>query len=164
MVLILSYWIHMAATVVWIGGLFFQAAILPSAAAQNLSTSQQATLMESVRRRFNPLAGLSLVLLIVTGLVQMTANDNYVGLLATNNPWSISIFAKHMAIGLMVVLGIFQTWWLQPNLARSIMLQATSSADEGKMQSLISRNYFLTRINFLAALLVLFLTALARTA
>ena len=166
MVLTLSFWIHMAATVVWIGGLFFQAAILPAASAKILSTSQQAALMESIRRRFNPLAGLSLALLIVTGLIQMAANENYNGLLATNNPWGLSIFAKHVAIGLMVLLGIVQTWWLQPNLTRSVLLQAVSSTsiEDDNLGSLVKRNQLLTRINFLVALLVLFLTAAARTA
>jgi len=164
MVLTLAFWIHMAATVVWVGGLFFQAVILPAASAQILSTSQQAALLESIRRRFNPLAGLSLALLIATGLVQMTANDNYNDLFATNNPWGLSIFAKHVAIGMMVLLGILQTWWLQPGLARSVLLQAASPADEHSIHSLLKRNQLLTRINFLVALLVLFLTAVARTA
>jgi len=122
--------------------------------------------MESIHRRFNPLAGLSLALLIATGLVQMTANDNYNGLFATNNPWGLSIFAKHVAIGLMVLLGIVQTWWLQPNLARSVLLQsATSKATEDKsLLPLVKRNQLLTRVNFMVAILVLFLTAAARTA
>lgn len=164
MILTLAFWIHMAATVVWIGGLFFQAAILPASAAKILSISQQAALMESIRRRFNPLAALSLALLVATGLVQMTANVNYNGLLTIDNTWGLSIVAKHVAIGFMVLVGIVQTWWLQPSLTRAVFLQSVSPTDEHSLQSLLKRNQLLTRVNFSVALLVLLLTSVARTA
>src|SRR3972149_3791825 len=100
----------MAATVVWIGGLTFQTIILAPA----LDGSPE--LLERLRRRFEPLAWLSLAVLIGTGLFQMSASPNYTGLLSIRNGWSAAILAKHLVIGLMLVLASIQTWWIQPRL------------------------------------------------
>lgn len=150
--LALAFWLHMAATVVWIGGLFYQSVVLAPALA---SVEDPAALLERLQKRFQPLAWLSLAVLVGTGLVQMSANANYEGLLSIANPWSQAIFAKHLAIGLMLLVAAYQTWVLQPRLAREAMLGAA----EG------SRRRFarLAQINLVLGILVLGLTALART-
>lgn len=150
--LALAFWLHMAATIVWIGGLFFQSVVLAPALSE---ISQRAALLERLQRRFQPLAWLSLAVLIGTGLVQMSANPNYQGLLSIGNPWSRAIFAKHLAIGLMFGVAGYQTWVLQPRIARQAMVGATDD----------SRRRFnrLAHVNLALGLLVLGLTALART-
>ncbi len=150
--LALAFWLHMAATVVWIGGLFYQSVVLAPALSK---VENPAALLELLRRRFQPLAWLSLAVLVGTGLVQMSANDNYQGLLSIANSWSQAIFAKHLAIGLMLAMAAYQTWVLQPRLAREAML----GADEGSRR----RYGRLAQLNLLLGILVLGLTAIART-
>ncbi len=156
--LALAYWLHMAATVVWIGGLTFQSIIL----APMLQPSPE--LFERIRRRFEPLAWLSLAVLIATGLTQMSANSHYTGFLSISNAWSRAILAKHMVIGLMLALASVQTWWLQPRLARQLIVAARSSAEPAEAARLRRRQLRLLQLQTLLSLVVLGLTAAARSA
>ena len=158
-----AYWLHMAATVVWIGGLFFQAAILHPALDGSASNDEALRLLRSVRRRFQPLSWLSLAVLFGTGLMQMSANPNYEGLLGLGNRWAAAIFVKHLAILLMVGAAAVQTWVLHPRLERSLMSRRRANSDDWDTQS-ARLDARLTAVNLALALIVLALTAVARTA
>ncbi len=157
--LTLAFWLHMAATVVWIGGLFYQAAVLSPALTRHLSARDQAALLGSLQRRFQPLAWLSLAVLVVTGLVQMSGNPNYQGLLSVENRWAAAILAKHLVILLMVGAAAYQTWVVQPHLARTLLRVEGEQAERP-----LAGPRRLNRLNLALALLTLGLTALARTA
>jgi putative copper export protein len=148
----------MAATVVWIGGLTFQTIIL----MPTLDGSPE--LLERLRRRFEPLAWLSLAVLIVTGLFQMSASPNYTGLLSIRNGWSTAILAKHLVIGLMLVLASIQTWWIQPRLARLVLIAARTSPEPAGVAVLRRRQVRLLRLQTVLSVVVLALTAAARSA
>ncbi|HET7010211.1 MAG TPA: CopD family protein [Anaerolineales bacterium] len=154
--LAIAYWLHMAATVVWVGGLVFQSAILAP------SLPPDSDLLERVRRRFEPLAWLSLAVLIGTGLIQMSASPNYSGLLSIRNGWSAAILAKHAAIGVMVLAAAYQTWAVQPRLARlQLALAAGLGTPETKL--LLRRRRALLNLQTATSVLVLALTAIARS-
>jgi uncharacterized membrane protein len=156
--LTLAYWLHMAATVVWIGGLTFQTLILTPA------LDGFPEVLERLRRRFEPLAWLSLAVLIGTGLLQMSASPNYTGLLSIRNGWSAAILAKHLVIGLMLVLASIQTWWIQPRLARLVLIAARSPQQPADIAVLRRRQFRLLRLQTVLSVVVLALTAAARSA
>ena len=156
--LTLAFWLHMAASVVWIGGLFFQALVLPPALRK---LPERGQILEALRRRFQPLAWLSLAVLIGTGLTQMAANPNYTGVLSFENAWSRAILAKHLALGLMVAVAVYQTWVIQPALVRMAILEAhTPQASHGP---LLRRQDRVARLNLALGIAVLAFTAIART-
>jgi uncharacterized membrane protein len=162
--LVISYWLHMAATVTWIGGLFFQSIVIPvSLSSGKLDLRQQASLLEAIRKRFEPIAWLSLFILVGTGLVQMSANPSYVGLLALSGRWATALFAKHVAVGLMVVVAAAQTWVIQPRINRLILQMAKAEADSEEAKPLLKRQKTLHQLNFILAILVLGFTAIARS-
>lgn len=156
----IAYWLHMVATVVWVGGLFFQAVVLAPALQRSLSPEDNANLLGRLRRRFVPLAWLSLAVLIATGLTQMSGNPNYEGFIQIHNRWSVAILAKHAVIGAMVLAAGYQTWVLAPRLERAAWKRATSEADAEADGRSYQR---LTAVNIGLALIVLALTAIART-
>lgn len=156
-----AYWLHMAATVVWIGGIFFQATVLHPALDGSVSADQALRLLRRVRGRFQPLSWLSLAVLVGTGLMQMSASPNYEGVLGLGNRWATAIFAKHVAIALMVGVAALQTWVLHPRLERALLTKSEDSDESGRTAQLDVR---LTHINLILSLLVLAFTALARTA
>ena len=162
-VLVIAYWLHMAATVAWIGGLFFQALVLPSSFSRNLGIDQQAKLMESIRKRFEPIAWLSLFILIGTGLTQMTANPQYEGLLSISNQWASAILIKHVAIAFLVIVAGAQTWVIQPRLNRHLIRLAQSKANSDEIKQTLNRQKALTQVNMILSLIVLALTAVARS-
>jgi uncharacterized membrane protein len=155
-----AYWLHMAATVIWIGGLFFQAAVLAPALRSPLHSEGAGDLLGRLRRRFTPLAWLCLAVLIATGLTQMSGNPNYQGFIQITNRWSAAILAKHIVIALMVLAAAYQTWILSPRLERAAW-QRTVGRSSATDASAFRR---LTSINLALAIVVLALTAIARTA
>lgn len=160
--LALAYWLHMLATIVWVGGLATMALVAWPGARKVLGPGPQLeALVSDWQRRFNPLAWLSLAVLVGTGLMQMSANPNYDGLLTVTNPWSAAILAKHIAIAGMVVIGGYLNWSIQPALARAALLAAHGRSD-AEAQALRRREAALTRLNLAGGVLVLALTALAR--
>lgn len=163
-VLTVAFWVHMAATVAWIGGLFFQAFVLNPI----LSNSHQPELWEDVlrgmRRRFEPIAWLSLGALAVTGLIQMEANSHYQGFLTVGNLWAQAILLKHISIALMVAAAAYQTWFLQPRLERALLLRAKRPDASTPYEGSVESQARLTQANVVLSLIVLALTAIARTA
>jgi uncharacterized membrane protein len=94
------------ATVVWIGGLVTMALVVWPGLRRALGDDEAlARTVEAIDRRFRPLANLSLIVLILTGLVQMNANKNYKGFLNFDNLWAQAILLKHVAIIGMIVVG-----------------------------------------------------------
>jgi uncharacterized membrane protein len=159
-----AYWLHMGATIVWIGGIFFQAAVLTPALSSASPSEDRARLLESVRRRFDPLAWLSLAVLIATGLTQMSASPNYMGFLAIDNLWSAAILSKHLVIGAMILVASYQTWVLYPQMSRMMLARAARAEvgpSAGRLGALQGRS---TWLNLILAVVVLALTAVARTA
>lgn len=157
----LAFWLHMLATVAWIGGLVALVILVLPAARRTLTPDSYALLLEQIQRRLDPLAWLSLAVLLVTGLFQLSANPNYEGFLNFSNRWAISILIKHILFIGMIGISAYLTWGVLPALRRIAMLQAKGmeTVDAEKLQK---RETFLLRINLILGLLILGFTALAR--
>ncbi len=157
----ITYWLHMLATVVWIGGLSALALLVLPAAQRTLSEEAYADLLADVQRRLDPLGWFCLALLVGTGLFQMSANPNYAGFLTIDNTWATAILGKHILFGVMVILSGYLTWGLFPRLRRVALRQARGQEvlGAGRLQR---QNLLLLRLNLALAVLVLALTALAR--
>lgn len=160
-----AYWLHMAATVVWIGGLVFQGLILmPTLGAPSLRPHAP-RILRAVRRRFEPLAWLSLAVLIGTGLIQMSASPRYTGLLSVENRWSVAILGKHVFVFVMLALAAYQTWFIQPRLERAHWVGDVLDPAATPMPQpiwLLRSAGRAVAWNLLLSLAVLALTALAR--
>jgi uncharacterized membrane protein len=158
-ILALSYWIHLLATIVWLGGMALLALVaLPALQQGSLATNQWAAL----QRRFTPWVNASLVLLLVTGFVQMTNDPNYEGFLHVGSLWAQAILVKHIAVGAMIVIGVYVQWRLHPAMDRLVVLaekRPTIAAEEEGQ--LMQRERRLLWLNFACAIAVLFFTAVA---
>jgi len=167
--LTLTYWLHMLATVVWIGGLSALSIFLLPAARGSLDAGAYSRLLEGVQRRLDPLGWLSLAVLVGTGLFQMSASPNYQGFLAVNNPWAVAILLKHAVFAIMTVVSAYLTWGLLPRLRR-LALRSLKAPDKAETEGLHQQEALLlarqeqrlVRLNLLLGILVLALTALAR--
>lgn len=153
----------MLATVVWVGALAVLTILLIPIGRKNLTPEAFSTLLEALLRRLDPIAWLCLVILIATGLVQMTGNPNYDGLLAVNNRWAASILIKHLVFVGMIGVSAYTTWWALPALRRQALIRA-QGPDTKEFTEDNRREVALVRINFALSVVVLALTALARTA
>jgi uncharacterized membrane protein len=159
----LAYWLHMLATVVWIGGLAALAVFVLPAARRTLDAPSYAAFLSDVQQRFDPLGWFSLAVLAGTGMFQMSASPNYQGFLAIENPWAVAILVKHLLFFAMAGLSAYLTWGLMPQIRRLALRRAASNpVDEPAARRLAAQETRLLQLNLLLGILVLALTAIAR--
>jgi putative copper export protein len=114
-----------------------------------------------LRKRFLPISHFSLVVLIVTGLIQMAGDSNYDGMLQFTNDWSRAILLKHIAIAGMFVCGLALQFSVIPALERARLLLDRGKGDPDAWVRLRRREARLTWINVALGVLVLGFTAWA---
>jgi len=160
-VLSLSYWLHMLATVTSVGGLAALVLIVLPITRHALEKEAYTKLMRSVTKRFIPIGWFSLAVLVVTGLIQLSANQNYHGFLAIENAWAVAILLKHIAFGIVLLLVFYLTWNLNPALERAALKRHHGEEDpeEDKLQR---REKRLITLALILGVIILLLTALAR--
>jgi uncharacterized membrane protein len=160
--LALVFWLHMLATVTWLGGLAAIAILVLPAAKRVLKPADQLAFIEGIQQRLEPLAWFSLSVLIVTGLFQMSVNPHYNGFLSTSGQWSLAILTKHTLVVLMVVVSAIQTWEVLPAIRRGLLRVEKGLADEAEVKRLQKRETLLLRLNIGLSILILAATAIAR--
>lgn len=159
--LALNYWLHLMATVVWIGGLATMALVVSPGLARSMGDDgRRADVLAELRRRFRPLANLSLAVLLVTGMVQLAGDANYDGFLRLSNTWARAILLKHVAVGGMVLVSVYLQWSLGPAIERARLLAARAGS-EAQLPALHARERLIARVNIALSVVVLLLTALA---
>lgn len=163
-ILALSLFFHLLATVVWVGGLLITSILIWPEARRTLESSPALyTLLGRIRRRFTPLGNLSLAVLIVTGLIQMSLNKNYEGFLNFANTWSVVILMKHIAIAGMIVSGAVLQYGVFPALERTSLLIQRGKEAETDWEAARRREIRLTRLNVILGIAVLAFSAWAGT-
>ena len=155
-VLAISLFIHILATVVWIGGiLLITFLVVPEL---NRSLADQPALhqlLTRLRARFTILGNLALALLIVTGLLQMTADPHYDGLLQLDNDWSRVLLIKHLLILLMALTGLALQFGVAPALERASLLLQRGQSDDREWRRLRRNERRLSLLIAALALLIL---------
>ncbi len=158
-ILALSYWLHLLSTVIWLGGMALMAIVGWPAVRRHLLDSEQWALL---LRRFTPWANASLIILWVTGFLQMTADPNYEGFLAFNSLWAQALLVKHIAVIGMMALGFYVQFRIHPALARLALLeQKRPKAAQAERAQLAQKENRLLRWNLICAAAVLLFTAIA---
>ena len=164
--LTLAYWLHMLATVLWIGGISALAVLVLPAARKTLPPLAYTALLESIQKRLDPAGWLCLAVLAATGLLQMSASPNYQGFLSIQNRWAWAILVKHLLFLVMAGLSVFMSWGVLPKLKRlAIQLhRLDAEALSSQAGNLLRQEALLLRLNLILGVLILAFTALARAA
>jgi uncharacterized membrane protein len=158
-ILVLSYWIHLLATVIWLGGQALFALVAWPALRQGTLADNQ---WWQLQKRFLPWVNVSLIILLLTGFIQMTNDENYSGFLVMDTLWPWAILLKHLAFLGMVAITIYLQAVLYPAITRfQLLSQAAAETQSSASAALRQREIRLLRLNLLCAALVLFFTALA---
>ena len=158
--LALTYWLHLLATVAWIGAIAATSILFLPAAKASLKPVDHLALIDAMQKRLEPIAWFSMSLLLLTGLFQMSVNPHYDGFVSTSTQWSLAILVKHILGIFMVVASAIQTWEVIPAIRRTLMNK--NRAEDGKVIQLQKRETRLLRINFGLSILILLATAFAR--
>ena len=156
-VVVLSHFLHVMGTVAWIGGILMTLlVIVPASKAALESPPMVGKLMKEVARRFTPLANLSILLLIVTGIIMVHYDKNYVSFLDLKKSWNVTIAIKHFFVAAMILIHFYRGLILNPKIERS-----SSKLDEVRSASLKKISLDLVKINLALGIIVLLLTAVA---
>jgi uncharacterized membrane protein len=158
----LSYWLHMLATVVWIGGLATVSLITLPLIARLEDPGDRLRLLHSTQKKLDPLGWLSLAVLVGSGLVQMSASARYEGLLAFGNAWAQAILLKHIVFIGMVGVSAYLTWAALPELSRAVLRTSRGRGEPGEIERLYRKHKLILWGNLVLGVIVLVFTALAR--
>ncbi len=156
-ILALSHFIHVMGTVVWIGGILMTLfVILPSSKTALESPLIVGKLMKEIAKRFTPLANISIILIIVTGVIIFYYDKNYTSFLDLENRWNIVIALKHVFVATMIIIHFYRGLILNPKIERF-----SSQSNEKQASRLKKISLDLVKINFVLGIIVLLLAAVS---
>ncbi len=156
-VLALCHFIHVMGTVVWIGGILMTLlVILPSSKAALESAPMVGKLMKEVAKRFTPLANISILMLIATGIIIFYYDKNFTSFLDMENRWNVLIALKHFLVAIMIVIHFYRGLILSQKIEKS-----TSNPNEEQPARLKKLSLDLVKVNFALGGIVLLLTAVS---
>jgi uncharacterized membrane protein len=158
----IAYLLHMLATVVWVGGLAALVGLVIPAGRRGLDDQGFAAFLERIQHRLDIAGWLSLMILVGTGMFQMSAHPAYEGFLSITNRWSMAILVKHLVFFGMTGVSASLTWGVLPKMKRLALRQAAGQAGSVEQSRLMGVNIRLLYLNLLLGVIVLALTALAR--
>lgn len=148
-------WLHLAATVTWIGAMVTNMAVLMPAARETLEPPVMGRLFGAFMKRFRSLVYICIIALFVTGVVMMSLNSNYLGPLDLGNLWTQLLLVKHILIIIMVVMVVYAFEVLAPRVGR--VAAAGPSPELAQLQKLQMR---VATAGMAVALLVLLFTSI----
>jgi len=160
--LILVYWLHMTATVVWIGSVAGLTLLVAPVAARRLEARQQFDLLDGIQLRLESLSWFCLFLIVATGLFETSVNRNYHGLVRVENVWEAAILAKIALMVLLAVLSATMSWGVTPAIRRA-KIRYRKTGETTEMDALRRRERLLLGLQVGTAVLILLATAVART-
>lgn len=150
LLLITSYWIHLIATVIWVGGIIFILFIAIPSSKQVLG-AESGKLMGEISKRFTPLANYSIALLAITGVMLAGLSKEFSEIRLLKNDWSIFLIPKHILVFGMIAVHFYRGLVLTPKIAGTV-----SDTKKAALQRLSTR---LVKANFALGLLVLLFSA-----
>lgn len=150
-------WLHIMATITWIGGMFTNFIILRPAMAKTLSPVDAGKLMGAVMKRTRVVVYISIVVIGVTGIPLKIISENYISIINFENNWEIVSFVKHLCYGMLVLLALYSFEILGPK-AGKLAAQGPSP----KLQQLQNKQATMGKLAFLTAIVILVLSSLMR--
>jgi uncharacterized membrane protein len=146
----LSTWLHVLATIVFIGYYLFTSLIYLPVIERFMQANALRDLLEQVSARLRPFFGGSLLIFLVTGTHLMLINKNYLGLGSFfGNAWSVLIVIKHVLVLAFLALAIFSE--------RAFLGQISDQKPEALKQFRWALN-----INTVLGVVILLLTSIAQ--
>jgi len=149
-------WLHLLATVVWIGGMASNILVLMPSVRETLDPRSAGALMAAAMKRSRILIYSSVSVLLITGVVMTLLNKLYLGLMQLDNSWSQIILVKHIFIAVLIILVIYAFEVLAPKVR--LIASKGPSPELAMLQNLQMR---MAMIAFVLGVVILLLTGIA---
>ena len=147
--IIACYWIHLVATVLWIGGILFIIFIAIPSSKQVLG-AESGKLMGEISKRFTPLANYSIVLLFVSGIVLAGLNKQFSVVRTLESNWTMALTLKLVLFFSMTAIHFYRGLVLAPKIMRTV-----TKTEKAALQNL---SINLVKVNLTLGLSVLLLS------
>ena len=147
-------WLHLLATVCWIGGVFINVLAISPSTKESLDPPVAGRFMGAYMKRFRIIAYVCMGVLIVTGLVMMLFSSEYAAGFDLSSIWSLFLVLKHIMVLVLIILGICILESVFPKIK-----QAGAKGPSPEMPKLQKRLHTLGMTTFIIGLLVLLFTA-----
>ena len=144
----LSVWLHALGTVILIGHYLLLSVIYLPILEKN-----SGSILSEISKRSRPWMYGSLLIFMVTGILLMFADPNYLGVGNFSNVWGVMMLVKHILVVGMIALG----FWFNAIWRVGPMMSSNNSAELG-----IRRFRLYSNLMAISGVLVLLLTALAQ--
>lgn len=149
--------LHVMATIAWIGGMFFNFLVVMPTVMKVLDPATAGKFMGAMLKRVRVVVYVSLLILFVTGIPMKIASQYYLGIINFDNNWEIVGFIKHVFVALLALLAMYNFEILAPKAGK---LAAKGPSPE--MQVLKKRQMMLGAVSFLFSIIIIALSSVMR--
>jgi uncharacterized membrane protein len=152
LLLAIANYLHLLATIVWIGGLVISRLIIAPALAP-LPAETRRIVLHTIGQRAASFTYGAIGVFIISGLAMLSKNANYSGLVAFDNLWTRVILLKHLTVAGLILSTAYVNSSVTPKLQ--------AAGDDAERARWAERRKDLGDVNVLLALVILALTAIA---
>ena len=142
-------WVHLMATVAWIGGMFTNFIVYLPVIAKVLDPPTTGKLMGAVMKRFKVLVYISMGLFLLTGMLRGVISE-----FPTESLWTILFFLKIGVFVIMVILAVYAFEVLAPKVAK-----IAAKGPSPELLRIQKSQMSLAMIGFILGIIILALTA-----
>ena len=119
-------WLHLLEAIFWVGGQLFLVLVIVPVARRALAEQERVRIIGLVGRRFAPLSGVALAVLLVTGPINAREHGISWSVLR-DTTWGHVLLAKVVLVLIVLVLTAAHGWYFGRHL------EAMSQIDEGNV-------------------------------
>ena len=147
-------WLHLIATVFWIGGIILNFLAISPSARESLEPPVMARFMDSFMKRFRIIAYVCMGVLVITGVVMMLFSPKYASGFDLSSTWMLFLMLKHIFVVVLIIIGIYILEVVYPRIKQ--VGAKGPSPEMPKLQALLGK---LGMTGFIVGLLILLFTA-----
>jgi uncharacterized membrane protein len=151
-------WVHLSATVLWIGAMATNLLIIMPSAGSTLTPPLMGQLLGAIMKKFRVAAYCCAGALLLSGVLMSTQNSGYTGFLKLENLWSVLLLIKHIVVICLIILAVYSFEVFAPRVGRAAA--KGPSPELGKLQA---RQMNLAKVGLILGVAILALTAVIET-
>src|SRR3972149_1386858 len=95
LILSLSHFFHLLATVIWIGGIFMVLLVILPSARATLEPPAMGGLIKEITGKLTPLVNTSILVMVITGIIIAFYKEKFGGFFQAGDLWNGALVFKH---------------------------------------------------------------------
>jgi uncharacterized membrane protein len=147
-------WLHLLATVAWIGGIVINVFILSPAAKESLEPPMMMRLWGGIMKRFKKMVYVCMAVFIGTGIVMMFMNSAYGDSFDFGDTWTLFLVIKHVLVLVLIIMGIYMFQGVFPKLKKLAAKGPSPALAKAEKQQRV-----VATVNLILGILILAATA-----